>query len=118
MKTMFQGLAAAALLATGVATTAPVQAAARPSIADFVRHPTYGTVKISPTGEYLAMTVEQDEQDVLVVLRTRDLKPLKINQLPDEKSVGAFYWTSPERLIFTSIRKIGHYAQPFGTGEW
>ena len=118
MKIMLQGLAAAALLAGSTAAIDHAQAAGKPTIADFVRHPTYGTVRISPTGEYLAMTVEQDEQDVLVVLRTEDLKPLKVNKLPDEKSVGAFYWTSPDRLLFTAIRKIGHYAQPFGTGEW
>lgn len=118
MKTTFQGLAVAALLATGVAVVDQARAADKPTIADFVRHPTYGMVKISPTGEYLAMTVERDEQDVLVVLRTKDLELLKVNQLPDGKSVGAFYWASPERLIFTAVRKIGHYAQPFGTGEW
>lgn len=119
MKNAFHGLAIGALLAAGLVAAIPVQAAkAKPSIADFVRHPTYGTVKISPTGKYLAMTVQKGDQDVLVVLRTDDLKPLKINQLPDEKSVGSFYWTSPERLIFTAIRKIGRFAAPFGTGEW
>ncbi|HEU4812913.1 MAG TPA: prolyl oligopeptidase family serine peptidase [Xanthomonadaceae bacterium] len=124
MKIIVQGLAAAALMATAMAGAGPAHAAepnataARPTIADFVRHATYSSVRISPTGEYLAMTVEKDEQDVLVVLRTEDLELLKINQLPDEKSVGSFHWTSPERLIFTAIRKIGHYAQPFGTGEW
>ena len=35
-----------------------------------------------------------------------------------EKSVGTFHWTSPERLLFNSIRKVGRFAQPFGTGEW
>lgn len=92
--------------------------ATEPSIEDFVRHPTYSSVRISPTGEYLAMTVDRGEQDVLAVLRTEDLKLLKINQLPDDKSVGSFYWTSEDRLIFNAIKKIGRYARPFGTGEW
>lgn len=92
--------------------------AAQPTIEDFVRHPLYSDVKISPTGEYLAMTVDRGEQDVLTVLRTKDLSVLKINQLPDDKSVGAFYWTSPERLIFNSIKKVGSYARPSLTGEW
>ena len=122
MKTIVRGVATAALLATVViatshAQTAAPKAPAKPTIADFVRHPTYSSVKISPTGEYLAMTVQKGSQDVLVVLRTEDLEPLKVNQLPDEKSVGSFYWTSPERLIFTAIRKVGRYAAPFGTGE-
>lgn len=98
--------------ATGVAAAAPLQ------IADFVRQPTYSATKISPKGDYLAMTVERGDQDVLIVLRTKDLGLVKVNQLPDGKSVGAFHWTSPERLMFTAIRKRGSYEQPFGTGEW
>ena len=89
-----------------------------PSIADFVRHPTYSGAKISPSGEYLALTVDRGDQDVLTVLRTKDLSVVKVNQLPDEKSVGQFEWVSPERLIFNSVKKLGRYAQPFGTGEW
>ena len=87
-------------------------------VMDFVRNPTYSSVKISPTGEYLALTVDRGEQDVLAVLRTRDLSIVHVNTLPDEKSVGAFQWVSPERLMFNSIKKFGRFAQPFGTGEW
>lgn len=101
----------------GLALAGPAQAAS-PTIEDFVRHPTYSGVKISPNGDYLAMTVDRGDQDVLTVLRTKDLSIVKINQLPDEKSVGSFYWVGPERLLFNSIRKVGTYAQPFGTGEW
>ena len=96
---------------------APAATAAEPiPVQDFVRHPTYSGVKISPSGEYLAMTVDRGEQDVLTILRTSDLSVVKVNQLPDDKSVGAFYWTSPNRLIFTAVRKLGSYEQPFGTG--
>lgn len=87
-------------------------------IEDFVRHATYSDVKISPDGEYLAMTVDRGEQNVLTVLRTDDLSLVKVNQLPDSKSVGSFYWTSADRLMFNSIRKYGSYAAPFATGEW
>ncbi|WP_231120474.1 alpha/beta hydrolase family protein [Cognatilysobacter tabacisoli] len=92
--------------------------AAPPKVEDFVRQATYSSAKISPTGEFLAMTVERGEQDVLTVLRTKDLSVVKINQLPDEKSVGRFEWVNDNRLVFNSIRKVGRYAQPFGTGEW
>ena len=91
--------------------------AAQP-VRDFVKHPTYSGVRISPTGEYLAMTVDRGEQDILLVLRTKDLGVVKLNQLPDDKSVGQFYWTSPDRLIFNAEEKFGTYAQPFNTGEW
>lgn len=85
---------------------------------DFVKHPTYSEVKISPTGEYLAITADHGDQDVLTVLRTSDLKILKVNQLPDKKSVGSFYWVNPNRLMFNAIRKMGGYSQPFLLGEW
>src|SRR5690606_12472660 len=105
-------LAAALLLPLGTV------AAQQPSIEDFVKHPTYSGAKISPTGEYLAITVDRGDQDVLTVLRTSDLKILKINQLPDKKSVGSFYWVSPERLLFNAVKKLGGYRAPFQTGEW
>ena len=108
-------------VALTLACAAQIAQAAGPTeipIQDFVRHSAYSSAKISPNGEFMAMTVDRGDQDVLVVLRTKDLSPVKVNQLPDEKSVGSFYWTSPNRLLFTSIRKVGSFAQPFGTGEW
>jgi len=88
------------------------------SVKDFVGHAAYGTARISPNGEYLAVTVDHGDQDVLTVLRTSDLKVLKVNQLPDKKSVGSFQWISPNRLMFNAVKKMGGFAQPFNTGEW
>jgi dipeptidyl aminopeptidase/acylaminoacyl peptidase len=97
------------------------RAAAEPAplpIEDFVRHPTYSEVRISPAGEYLAMTVDRGGQDVLTVLGTADLSIVKVNQLPDEKSIGSFYWVSRDRLVFNAVKKFGRFAAPFNTGEW
>ena len=107
------------ILAMSGAWAMPAICAPTPQpIVDFVSHPAYSTVKISPNGEYLAMTVDKGEQDVLAILRTSDLSLVKVNQLPDQKSVGSFYWVSPDRLMFNAIKKLGGYAQPFNTGEW
>ncbi len=109
------------IFAFGLTTLLVADAMASPvaiPIGDFVKHPTYSSVKISPMGEYLAMTVDRGDQDVLTILRTKDLGVVKVNQLPDKKSVGSFYWTSPTRLMFNAVRKLGKYEQPFGTGEW
>ncbi len=109
----------ALLLATLAATiSAPASASPLQPVVDFVGHPSYSTVKISPNGEYLAITVDRGDQDVLTVLRTSDLKLIKVNQLPDKKSIGSFFWVSPDRLMFNAIKKIGGFAQPFSTGEW
>jgi dipeptidyl aminopeptidase/acylaminoacyl peptidase len=85
---------------------------------DFIKRPTYGSPKISPSGEYLAITVDRGDFDVLVVLDVKTLKQLSVNQLPDKKSVGSFYWSGSKRLIFNASRKFGSFSQPFGTGEW
>ena len=108
---LFLALCLAATPAASIAQT-------RYSIEDFVRHATYSSVKISPNGDYLAMTMDHGDQDVLTVLRTSDLKAMKVNQLPDKKSVGSFHWVSPDRLIFNAVKKMGGYAAPFSTGEW
>jgi dipeptidyl aminopeptidase/acylaminoacyl peptidase len=113
MITKYKALALASGLLAGATATAEPQ-----PVKDFVGHAAYSDVRISPTGEYLAMTVDRGDQDVLVVLRTADLSLMKVNQLPDEKSVGTFRWTSPDRLLFNSVKKFGTYAAPFNTGEW
>ena len=112
-------LAPKLLLGLGIFATGNASAASNIiPISDFVKHSTYSNVKISPTGKYLAMTVDRGDQDVLTILRTSDLGIVKVNQLPDSKSVGSFYWTSADRLMFNAVRKLGKYEQPFGTGEW
>ncbi len=87
-------------------------------VKDFMRHAEYSSVEISPDGKYLAVSAPMGERDILVVLQTSDLKPVKVNQLPDGKSVGEYFWIGPDRLMFTATRKFGQFAAPFGTGEW
>ena len=49
-------------------------AAAAPAIdvRDFFRHSEVNDIELSPTGEYLAVTVPQDDRTLLAVLRTAD----------------------------------------------
>ena len=115
---MKHSLPAIFLTLAGILLQLPAAAAQQQPVSDFVSHPIYSAVKISPNGEYLAMTVDRGDQDVLTILRTSDLKLIKVNQLPDKKSIGSFYWVSPDRLMFNAIKKMGGYAQPFSTGEW
>lgn len=111
-------LPASLLVIAGTFASSATQAAPLQPVSDFVSHAAYSAARISPTGEYLAMTVDRGDQDVLTVLRTSDLKVIKVNQLPDQKSVGTFRWVSPDRLMFNAVKKIGGFAQPFSTGEW
>lgn len=104
-------IASAAMLVSGLLN-------ATPTVEDFVKRPAYGVAQISPDGQFLAITVDQGEQDVLTILRTSDLQPLKVNVLPEKKSIGEFHWISDNRLIFNAVKKMGGYAAPFSLGEW
>ena len=106
------------LTALALLAGASASAAELPSVEHFMRHATYSSARISPNGEYLAMGVDRGGQDVLTVIRLSDMKLMKVNILPDEKSVAGYQWIGDDRLIFTAIRKVGSFAQPFGTGEW
>lgn len=107
-----------ALATLGLAASVAASAAEPPPVEHFMRHATYSSARISPNGEYLAIGVDRGGQDVLTVLRLSDLSLMKVNILPDEKSVAGYQWIGDDRLIFTAIRKVGSFAQPFGTGEW
>lgn len=96
-----------------------LQAQTKPiPVEDFVKLPQYSSARISPSGKYLAMTVDRGDQDVLTVIKTADLSIVHVNQLPEKESIGQFSWMSDERLIFTSIIKQGGFARPFATGKW
>ncbi len=107
-----------ALTALALLAGAGVSAAELPPVEHFMRHATYSSARISPNGEFLAMGVDRGGQDVLTVIRLSDMKLMKVNVLPDEKSVAGYQWIGNDRLIFTAVRKVGSFVQPFGTGEW
>ncbi len=86
---------------------------------DLVRNPKLREARISPTGEYLAVTVPINEQVAMVVLRTSDLTPLKVTQLPNKQGVGPFYWSGPERLVFAGAKPIDSLGgRPGLNGSW
>ncbi|MFS8064458.1 MAG: S9 family peptidase, partial [Luteimonas sp.] len=84
----------------------------------FTQHAQYSEARISPNGKYLAMTVDEQGRNLLVVLNLSDMAIVHTVRLADEKSVAEFAWAGPERLVFDAARNVGSYAQPFLTGEW
>ena len=99
------------------ATTPQAQPAQIP-IEHFVRADSLSGLVISPTGEYVAMTVERDDADALVVLRTSDLKPLSANNLAKGDRFVSLQWSSPNRILFSATRSKGRYAERDGLENW
>ena len=101
----------AGLAAAGALPASQARAAEPPPVEYFMRHAAYSDALISPDGRHLAISVDRGDQDVLTVLRMSDLSIVKVNVLPDEKSVAGFRWISDDRLMFTAIRKVGGFAR-------
>ncbi|WP_165942138.1 alpha/beta hydrolase family protein [Luteimonas arsenica] len=103
---------AAMLLA--VASVAP---AAELDIEPFIRKSEFGSVKISPTGEYLAALVPLEDTTALVVVRTADNKVTGGGTLGENRHVSDMWWVNDERLLFSSAEKMGLLDEPRLTGN-
>jgi dipeptidyl aminopeptidase/acylaminoacyl peptidase len=97
---------------------APVAAAnAQLPIEFFTRRDELGTIKISPDGETIAMTLSDKERSVLAFVRLSDHKIIGGVKAPDPFQMGRFHWISKNRVIyFITERHIG-LKQPVPTGE-
>lgn len=91
---------------------------AQTRLEDFIANDTYKQVEISTDGQYLAYTQTRDQQDVLLTVRTEDLKLVHVTRLPNKMSVGFFKFISDDRLVFNTVQKIGSLAVPNDAGDW
>ena len=92
-------------------------------VSDFARHPTLGSPALSPDGQYLAVSVREEDNDAnsssyqLAVLELPSLKPLaKLNMAPYTQP-ARIAWVSPTRLIVEKARESGTLDAPGLTGE-
>jgi dipeptidyl aminopeptidase/acylaminoacyl peptidase len=86
---------------------------------DFFKKSKFDSIKISPTGEYLAATVPVSDRTVLVILQASDLKVLGVFRPEEKEYVDSFTWSSNIRVIFNTSIKIGNLEEPYAMpGLW
>jgi dipeptidyl aminopeptidase/acylaminoacyl peptidase len=120
MRPILAFLALATLLFAAQAGAQPAASPAAPgpiSLEDFLRRDVFGTVKLSPTGEYIAATRPLDDRTILVILRRSDLRMTGHVTPPVNVHVADFDWVSDERILFTIGEKAGELERPSPTGE-
>lgn len=83
-------------------------------VSDFYKLHSFDTIKISPSGEYLAATVPQENKTVLVILRMSDMKMTGNVVLQDKAHVTSFFWVNNTRVLFYTALKQGRLASPQG----
>lgn len=87
---------------------------------DFFRHAEFQSVQLSPGGNYLAVTVPQEDRTGLAILDIGDYPNVRvISQFSPEREehLGGLVWATDERLLMTSSRQEGTLAAPLPTGR-
>jgi dipeptidyl aminopeptidase/acylaminoacyl peptidase len=113
-------LCASSAMAMDAPATANHSAAAlrgAPPLADFLKRDAFGTMKISPTGEYLAATVPLSDRTSLIILRRSDLKLTGHVTLSEHSHVEDFDWVNDKRVLFSIGQRFGWLDAPQLTGE-
>jgi dipeptidyl aminopeptidase/acylaminoacyl peptidase len=113
--TVFSRACVALLLAS--ATLAPALASAQVDLAPFLRRAEFNEVRLSPTGEFLALTVPLEDRTVLVVMRRDDRKIVARFGLGPDTHIIRFDWVNPTRLLLGFAQRFGSLDQPQATGE-
>lgn len=94
-----------------------VPAMAQVDLDAYLKRDLYERVKISPTGEYLAVTVPLEDRTVLVIMRRAD-KAITAKAMGGEHSlVDDFWWANDERVVVAMAQRLGTQDAPFATGE-
>jgi len=117
MGTVLSKMAARAIVLCACVMSAPAGASDVVDVGPFIRKDAFTDIKLSPNGDFLAATVQQEDRTALVVLRRSDSKITGSISLGRHNHVADFWWVNPERVVFSATQKFGLLDQPQLTGE-
>ncbi len=83
----------------------------------YVKDDRFGTIKLSPTGEYYAATVPLEDRTALAILRRSDNKVTGNFTMTENTHVEDFVWVNDTRVLIGISEKFGALDEPQGTGE-
>ncbi len=113
------------LLAVSLLLVLPLAAPARTlPVADFIRHPEFRSVIISPDGKHLAVVaaVKNSGKYQLAILPTRSVvtgrpKVTAKFGLTDYEIFGSVFWVNNERVAASTAMQYGGFDHPYSTGK-
>ena len=86
----------------------------------FFRQAEFETFSLSPGGDFLAVTVPQEDRTGLAILDISNFPEVTVkSQFSPERDehLGGLFWATDERLLMTSTRQRGRLATPIPTGR-
>ncbi|MCD9088264.1 S9 family peptidase [Stenotrophomonas sp. SY1] len=94
-----------------------VQAGQTLDLAPYVRQDMYEWVKISPDGQYFAVTAPLEDRTALLILRRSDQAFTAKVSGPANSVVDDFWWANNERVVMSMARRQGSRDEPSSIGE-
>lgn len=104
------------LLACGLLGSVAAIGATLP-IEQFTRFDEFGTLKISPDGEYVAMTTGKYGRSVIAFVDLAGKNPVTGVRAPDPLQIADFDWVSNTRIVYTIAERRPGLNTPGRTGE-
>jgi acylaminoacyl-peptidase len=85
---------------------------------EFTKLPLYNDLKISPTGEFMAATVREDDGQMnLMIMRTDGSEITAVVRGFRNYFINNFFWANDERIVASLARQFGSLDAPSGTHE-
>lgn len=109
MKSILPRFALLTLYAVLALCQSPVQASSSVPIGDFFRDPEFRNVSLSPTGEYITVSVPRGDRTVLAAFRVDGMKLVGKWDYGENRHIDRVRWVNDERFILYVTRKLGRF---------
>jgi dipeptidyl aminopeptidase/acylaminoacyl peptidase len=105
-----------------VATLAGLLAAAslaqaKVPVEDFFRDPEFTSVSLSPTGEYITVSVPQGDRTLLAAFKVADMSLVGKWDYGAKRHIDGVRWVNDERFFMFVTRKVGKFDFRVGTPD-
>jgi dipeptidyl aminopeptidase/acylaminoacyl peptidase len=103
-------------LALLILLPAAVQAVEVP-LGDFFKDAEFTSVSLSPTGEYMTVSVPQGDRTVLAAFRVSNMELMAKWDYGERKHIDRVRWVSDERFFMYVTLKVGRFDARVGTAD-
>lgn len=91
--------------------------AAEIPVKDFARWRDFESAKISPHGDYLAVSKWIGDQTAVAILELKSMKFTGAMKFSHGQSPANYWWVGPKRVVAEVAIQYGYLDQPYRTGE-
>jgi dipeptidyl aminopeptidase/acylaminoacyl peptidase len=99
-----------------LAAVLPAQAVEVP-VGDFFKDPEFTSVSLSPTGEYITVSIPQSDRTVLAAFRVADMKLVAKFDYGEKRHIDRVRWVNDERFFLYVTEKLGRFDARVGTAD-